>query len=605
MSDAKQFIVGGIPVSVKDEVARQSIGDLSELTTTNKSNIVAAINEAAQSGGSPDAVQYTQQSLTDAQKSQARMNIGAASSGDIPSVPVISTDISADASSDLKTASPKAVKAYVDAHSGSGTDPEAVKYTSQSLTTSQKEQARTNIGAGTYSKPSGGIPASDLANEVIPSVPVVSTDISTDGASDAKTASPKAVKTYVDGVASAIGEDIQDMGEDIEDLGIAIETIGNGAFVVAWDGESTPVAADIPAGVSVTYDSDTYTGSLAASASTLGKIYLVATGTSGNYDRYVTVGSSTYSWTHIGTTSVALEEYATNSKVSQLEHKLPMLGGYLVPLLRKIVYKDDDAESLINGINALLNTIGLTSITAVYTQPGTIYEGQSLDDLKSDLVVTANYNDGTSVEVSSYELSGTLTAGTSSILVTYQEFTTTFNVTVTDAVYYKDGSLFPGRVALRNEISTTAGLQTSYVKDGVSYVFSSAYAKGGNATTQKRSCYFLFDLLVTPGKQYKYIIEFDSAPTSSQTIQWSNGYYDETYRVAGVANAYQTQDYSSHVQATSWVAATKDGNTISFSDTAPSGYVGVRISLKCVVSGSDAEWPTALSVKRLIIQEVE
>lgn len=45
-----------------------------------------------------------------------------------------------------------------------------VKYTSQSLTDTQKTQARTNIGAGTYSKPSSGIPTSDLADDVIPYV---------------------------------------------------------------------------------------------------------------------------------------------------------------------------------------------------------------------------------------------------------------------------------------------------------------------------------------------------------------------------------------------------------------------------------------------------
>jgi hypothetical protein len=37
-----------------------------------------------------------------------------------------------------------------------------------SLTVAQKTQARTNIGAGTYSKPSTGIPASDLESGVIP-----------------------------------------------------------------------------------------------------------------------------------------------------------------------------------------------------------------------------------------------------------------------------------------------------------------------------------------------------------------------------------------------------------------------------------------------------
>lgn len=76
---------------------------------------------------------------------------------------------------------------------GGGSDPDSVKFTEQELTEEQKAQARTNIGAGTYSKPSGGIPASDLESGVIPSVPTISTDIETDKASDAKTASPKAV----------------------------------------------------------------------------------------------------------------------------------------------------------------------------------------------------------------------------------------------------------------------------------------------------------------------------------------------------------------------------------------------------------------------------
>ena len=50
---------------------------------------------------------------------------------------------------------------------------EAVMYDfAQNLNSTQKAQARTNIGAGTYSKPDGGIPAADLASGVIPTVPV-------------------------------------------------------------------------------------------------------------------------------------------------------------------------------------------------------------------------------------------------------------------------------------------------------------------------------------------------------------------------------------------------------------------------------------------------
>lgn len=48
-----------------------------------------------------------------------------------------------------------------------------------------------------YEKPSGGIPASDMASGVIPTVPTISTDIQTDKASTTKTASPSAVYNEV------------------------------------------------------------------------------------------------------------------------------------------------------------------------------------------------------------------------------------------------------------------------------------------------------------------------------------------------------------------------------------------------------------------------
>lgn len=74
----------------------------------------------------------------------------------------------------------------------------------------------------------------------------------------------------------------------------------------------------------------------------------------------------------------------------------------------------------------------LTGITAVYTQGDKIvYPSTSLDDLKTNLVVTASYSDSTTVTVSDYTLSGTLTIGTSTITATYQGKTATFTVTVT------------------------------------------------------------------------------------------------------------------------------------------------------------------------------
>lgn len=65
-----------IPPTVEEQL-RADMGDLADLTTKDKSSLVAAINEAAASGGSKDAVTYTPQTLTTEQQKQARTNIGA------------------------------------------------------------------------------------------------------------------------------------------------------------------------------------------------------------------------------------------------------------------------------------------------------------------------------------------------------------------------------------------------------------------------------------------------------------------------------------------------------------------------------------------------
>lgn len=69
-----------IPPTVEEQL-RADMGNLADLTTEDKSSLVAAINEAAESGGAADAVTYTPQTLTEEQKSQARTNIGAEKAG--------------------------------------------------------------------------------------------------------------------------------------------------------------------------------------------------------------------------------------------------------------------------------------------------------------------------------------------------------------------------------------------------------------------------------------------------------------------------------------------------------------------------------------------
>ena len=103
----------------------------------------------------------------------------------------------------------------------------------------------------------------------------------------------------------------------------------------------------------------------------------------------------------------------------------------LLDIAAHVAYIDANGQSYYNALDAALNAKALLSITAVYTQSGTVYDTDSLDSLKSDLVVTAYYDDGTSADVTSASvLSGTLTEGTSTVTVTFSGKSATFEVTV-------------------------------------------------------------------------------------------------------------------------------------------------------------------------------
>ena len=104
----------------------------------------------------------------------------------------------------------------------------------------------------------------------------------------------------------------------------------------------------------------------------------------------------------------------------------------LLACFANVAWASDDGQDFYDALDAALNPpAGLVSISAVYTQSGTVYDTASLDDLKTDLVVTAHWSDNTTSTVTNYALSGTLTEGTSTITVSFGGKTTTFNVTVT------------------------------------------------------------------------------------------------------------------------------------------------------------------------------
>lgn len=101
----------------------------------------------------------------------------------------------------------------------------------------------------------------------------------------------------------------------------------------------------------------------------------------------------------------------------------------LLQIAEKVAYVDANGQTYYNALfNALFTVV---SIEAVFTQgQAVIYDDDSLDTLKDYLVVTATYDDESTAVVTDYTLSGTLTAGTSTITVTYGDKTDTFSVVV-------------------------------------------------------------------------------------------------------------------------------------------------------------------------------
>lgn len=123
--------------------------------------------------------------------------------------------------------------------------------------------------------------------------------------------------------------------------------------------------------------------------------------------------------------SVESGEYGLSEPVKQA----------ILQIARKVVYVDDQGQTYYDDLYDALYPLNVVSISAVYTQTGTVYDTDTLDSLKTDLVVTAHYSDSSTstVAAANYTLSGTLTVGTSTITVSYGGKTDTFTVEVTRA----------------------------------------------------------------------------------------------------------------------------------------------------------------------------
>ena len=178
----------------------------------------------------------------------------------------------------------------------------------------------------------------------------------------------------------------------------------------------------------------------------------------------------------------------------------------------------------------------LESISAVYTQSGAVYETDSLDSLKTDLVVTATYSDTSTATIPStdYTLSGTLTVGTSTITVVYGGKTTTFTVVVSNPSFvewdYTDGD---------------NGTITLLTDGGSASIGSSGIALSSNNTTSWKWAQAYINIpdgISLDDKKTTIEVQFDSlvSPASNSAVAFFSGNPITTARIYTQANRSKT-----------------------------------------------------------------
>lgn len=199
--------------------------------------------------------------------------------------------------------------------------------------------------------------------------------------------------------------------------------------------------------------------------------------------------------TSIDNTMLVNPSSGSLAKAEDVVNQLEELGvsmpakNLIITLFRKCAFISDNAGDDIDSLESIFHRSRiLLSITATMPQSYTVYEGENLNVLRNYLTVIANYDDGTSSTVSTYTLSGTLIAGTSTITVSYENMTTTVSVVVSTVSI----SLTSNDI-VRN-CATSARYDQIY--SGIHY----AYARN------IRCCYPLFDLNIVPGT---YDIQID------------------------------------------------------------------------------------------------
>lgn len=131
--------------------------------------------------------------------------------------------------------------------------------------------------------------------------------------------------------------------------------------------------------------------------------------------------------------SIQEEQTDAPTQAEEYDSETPQQKEAILNMAAQLAFSTDDAQDYYDALyDALYQDAELDSIGAVFVQGGAvIYDNAALSSLRPMLTVTAYYDDSTEREIEGYTLTGTLTAGTCTITVSYQGKTTTFTVYVT------------------------------------------------------------------------------------------------------------------------------------------------------------------------------
>lgn len=166
----------------------------------------------------------------------------------------------------------------------------------------------------------------------------------------------------------------------------------------------------------------------------------------------------------------------------------------LLDCFEHVAWTDEHGQDYVDALEAALYPPAeLVSISAVYTQSGTVYDTDTLDSLRDDLVVTAHYDDSSSEVVTTYTLSGTLVGGTSTITVAYGGKTTTFTVNVyqpaelvsISAIYTQSGTVYDTDTldSLKPDLDVTALYDDQTTATVTDYTLSGTLTVGTSTIT--------------------------------------------------------------------------------------------------------------------------